>query len=44
MNWSASGISPVYRQPYVSNWARAGTISKGRGRILVHNPEALMID
>lgn len=28
----------------LSNWVRAGTISKGRGRILLHAPEALMID
>jgi CRP-like cAMP-binding protein len=28
----------------LSGWVRAGTISKGRGRILLHAPEALMID
>ena len=28
----------------LSNWVRAGTISKGRGRILIHAPEALMVD
>jgi CRP/FNR family transcriptional regulator, nitrogen oxide reductase regulator len=28
----------------LSNWVRTGTISKGRGRILLHAPEALMID
>jgi CRP/FNR family transcriptional regulator, nitrogen oxide reductase regulator len=28
----------------LSDWARAGTISKGRGRILIHAPEALIVD
>ena len=28
----------------LSDWAREGTISKRRGRILLHAPEALMID
>jgi CRP-like cAMP-binding protein len=28
----------------LSEWVRAGTISKGRGRIVLHAPEALMID
>jgi CRP-like cAMP-binding protein len=28
----------------LSEWVRAGTISKARGRILLHAPEALMID
>ena len=28
----------------LSNWVRAGTVSKGRGRVLLHAPEALMID
>ena len=28
----------------LSDWVRTGTISKGRGRILLHAPEALMID
>jgi CRP-like cAMP-binding protein len=28
----------------LSNWVRTGAISKGRGRILLHAPEALMID
>jgi CRP-like cAMP-binding protein len=28
----------------LSEWVRAGAISKGRGRILLHAPEALMID
>ena len=37
-------ISPFTASRLVSNWARAGTVSKGRGRLLVHDPEALMID
>jgi CRP-like cAMP-binding protein len=28
----------------LSDWVRTGTISKGRGRILLHAPEALMVD
>jgi CRP/FNR family transcriptional regulator, nitrogen oxide reductase regulator len=28
----------------LSDWVRAGTITKGRGRILIHAPEALMVD
>lgn len=28
----------------LSDWVRSGTISKGRGRILLHAPEALMVD
>ena len=28
----------------LSEWVRSGTISKGRGRILLHAPEALLID
>jgi CRP-like cAMP-binding protein len=37
-------ISAFTASRLVSNWARAGTVSKGRGRILVHDPEALIID
>ena len=37
-------ISPFTASRLVSNWARAGTVSKGRGRLLLHDPEALMID
>lgn len=37
-------ISPFTASRVLSNWARAGTVSKGRGRILLHAPEALMID
>ena len=28
----------------LNEWVRTGTISKGRGRILLHAPEALMVD
>lgn len=28
----------------LSDWVRAGIVSKGRGRILIHAPEALMVD
>jgi CRP/FNR family transcriptional regulator, nitrogen oxide reductase regulator len=28
----------------LSEWVRSGTISKGRGRVLLHAPEALMVD
>jgi len=37
-------ISPFTASRVLSNWARAGTVSKGRGRVLLHAPEALMID
>ncbi len=37
-------ISPFTASRLVSNWAREGTVSKGRGRLLLHDPEALMID
>jgi CRP-like cAMP-binding protein len=37
-------ISPFTVSRVLGNWARAGTLSKGRGRVLVHAPEALMID
>lgn len=36
-------ISPFTTSRVLSNWARAGILSKGRGRVLVHAPEALMI-
>ena len=36
-------ISPFTASRLMSNWAKAGTVSKGRGRLLVHDPEALMI-
>jgi CRP-like cAMP-binding protein len=37
-------ISPFTASRLMSSWARAGTVSKGRGRLLLHDPEALMID
>jgi CRP-like cAMP-binding protein len=37
-------ISPFTASRLVSNWAKSGTVSKGRGRLLLHDPEALMID
>lgn len=37
-------ISPFTASRVLSNWARSGTVSRGRGRVLLHAPEALMID
>jgi CRP-like cAMP-binding protein len=37
-------ISPFTASRVLSNWVRSGTVSKGRGRIILHAPEALMID
>jgi CRP-like cAMP-binding protein len=37
-------ISPFTASRVLSSWVRAGTVSKGRGRVLLHAPEALMID
>jgi CRP-like cAMP-binding protein len=37
-------ISPFTASRVLNDWVRAGTVSKGRGRILLHAPEALMID
>jgi CRP-like cAMP-binding protein len=37
-------ISPFTASRLLNGWVRAGTVSKGRGRILLHAPEALMID
>ena len=37
-------ISTFTASRVLSNWVRAGTVSKGRGRVLLHAPEALMID
>jgi CRP-like cAMP-binding protein len=37
-------ISPFTASRVLSNWARAGTLSRRRGRVLLHAPEALMID
>jgi CRP-like cAMP-binding protein len=36
-------ISPFTASRAISNWARRGVLSKGRGRVLLHAPEALMI-
>jgi CRP/FNR family transcriptional regulator, nitrogen oxide reductase regulator len=37
-------VSPFTASRALTKWVRAGTLSKGRGRILLHAPEALMID
>ncbi len=37
-------ISPFTASRLLNDWVRAGTVSKGRGRILLHAPEALMIE
>jgi CRP/FNR family transcriptional regulator, nitrogen oxide reductase regulator len=37
-------ISPFTVTRSLRKWVRAGILSKGRGRILLHAPEALMID
>jgi CRP/FNR family transcriptional regulator, nitrogen oxide reductase regulator len=37
-------ISRFTTSRVLSNWVRSGTVSKGRGRLVLHNPEALMID
>ena len=37
-------ISPFTASRVLSNWVRAGTVSKRRGRVLLHAPEALMIE
>ncbi len=36
-------ISPFTASRVLGNWKRGGILSKGRGRILLHSPEALMI-
>ena len=36
-------ISRFTASRVLNDWARAGTVTKGRGRILLHSPEALMI-
>jgi CRP/FNR family transcriptional regulator, nitrogen oxide reductase regulator len=38
-----SDISPFTASRVLSSWVRAGILSRGRGRILLHSPEALMI-
>jgi CRP-like cAMP-binding protein len=37
-------ISPFTVSRVLNNWVRTGTVSKGRGCVLLHAPEALMID
>ncbi len=37
-------ISPFTASRVLSNWVRAGAVSKRRGRVLLHAPEALMTD
>jgi CRP-like cAMP-binding protein len=39
-----ANISPFTASRLLGNWVRAGIVSKGRGRVLLHAPEALMID
>jgi len=46
-NDELSGLADISRftaSRLLSDWVRAGTVSKGRGRIRLHAPEALMID
>ncbi|MFY9843916.1 MAG: Crp/Fnr family transcriptional regulator [Terriglobales bacterium] len=37
-------VSPFTASRVLNNWARAGVLSKGRGRVLLRAPEALMVD
>ncbi len=37
-------ISPFTASRVLSNWAREGIVSKKRGQVLLHAPEALMVD
>jgi CRP-like cAMP-binding protein len=37
-------ISPFTVSRVLSNWVRAGAVSKRRGRVLLNAPEALMTD
>jgi CRP-like cAMP-binding protein len=37
-------ISPFTASRVLRNWASEGILSKGRGRVVLHSPEALMID
>jgi CRP-like cAMP-binding protein len=41
---SLADISPFTASRVRGKWERAGTLSKGRGSVLLHSPEALMID
>jgi CRP-like cAMP-binding protein len=37
-------VSPFTASRVLRKWVRAGILSKGRGQVLLHSPEALMID
>lgn len=37
-------VSPFTASRVLNNWARTGVLSKGRGRVLLRAPEALMVD
>ena len=39
-----SDISPFTASRVLNNWVQAGAVSKGRGRVLLLAPEALMVD
>jgi CRP/FNR family transcriptional regulator, nitrogen oxide reductase regulator len=39
-----SDISRFTASRVLNHWVRKGTVSKGRGRVVLHAPEALMID
>jgi CRP-like cAMP-binding protein len=41
---SLADISPFTASRVLNNWVRLGILSKGRGRVFLHAPEALMID
>jgi CRP-like cAMP-binding protein len=41
---SLADISLFTASRLLSGWEREGTVSKGRGKVLVHTPEALVID
>jgi len=46
-NNELSGLADISRftaSRALSGWVRSGTITKGRGRILLHSPEALLVD
>jgi CRP-like cAMP-binding protein len=38
-----ANISPFTASRVLNNWVQAGVVSKGRGRVLLHAPEALMV-
>lgn len=46
-NDELSGLADISRftaSCALSDWVRSGTITKGRGRILLHSPEAFLVD